>query len=191
MNRVFRVEGGDLATHIQTITAQREIIGSAYTAFGLAVGCEQVHTWPWTGRFAGCSFAKGKEPGLADWRRSHNMWVPRKKTVMGAAIWNTANCLLPLPAIQTVLEQYGLTVHKPQLESFPQSGPSFVEGFGYMSVYYVTVPWYTPTELDIGMSDQIDMGPDFKFVTTWVQPNDWVEISEFQKLNEWMELDGK
>lgn len=191
MNRVFRVEGGTLAEQIATITADRERIGLLYTALGEALGCEQIHTWPWTGRFAGCTFAKGKEPGLADWRLSHHMWVPRRKTVLGKAIWATASILEPLPAIQTVLEQYGLTVHKPQLDSFPASGPSYVEGFGHKGIYFVTVPWYEPTALDKAMACQLDMDADFTFVTSWKQPDDWVEISHFQKINEWLELDGK
>lgn len=191
MNRIFRVEGGPLAEAIKVTTAERERIGVQYTDLGAQLGCVQIHTWPWTGRFAGCSFEKGKEPGLADWRLSHNMWVPRKKTVVGRATWWCVQQLEPLPAIQTVLESYGLTVHKPQLQGFPQSGPSYVEGFGHKEIYFVTVPWFIPTDLDVGLSILLEPSDDYKFVTTWTVPNDWVEISEFQKLNEWMELDGK
>lgn len=191
MNRVFRIEGGPLAQAIKEVTAERERIGRQYSIFGSTVDCEQVHTWPWTGRFAGCSFAKGNEPKLADWRLSHRMWVPRKKTVRGAAIWASVQKLEPLPATQTVLEQYGLTVHKPQLDVLG-AGPSYVEGFGHVGVYYVHVPWFEPLVEHLELLQAMgETNKDIDFVTTWKAPNSWVEISEFQKLNEWMELDRK
>lgn len=187
--RIFRVEGGPLAEAIKSITAERERIGVQYTNLGEQLDCEQIHTWPWTGRFAGATFAKGKEPSLADWRLSHRMWVPRKKTAVGIWLWNRIKKLEPLPAIQTVLEPYGLTVHKPQLEG---SEPSYVEGFGHVGIYYVHVPWYTPSPLDVGMHKVLgdaSQSPDFLFVTKWQVPVDWVEVQPFEKLLEWDELD--
>lgn len=186
MNRIFRVEGGPLAEAIKNITAERARIGEQYTDLGAQLGCAQIHTWPWTGRFAGCTFDKGSEPGLADWRRSHHIWVPRKKTAVGIWLWNRINKLEPLPAIQTVLEPYGLTVHKPQLEAMPSDGPSYVEGFGHVGVYYVHVPWFHVSGEMLSLADILgDYTPDMSFVTTWKAPDEWVEVTPFQKLMEW------
>lgn len=187
--RIFRVEGGPLAQAIKDVTAERMRIGEQYVEFGAYVGCKQVHTWPWTGRFAGCTFDKGHEPSLADWRLSHRMWVPRKKTQIGAALWDRANALDPLPAIQNVLEPYGLQVHKPLIGSTP----CFVEGFGHVGVYFVTVPWFDVGPQMLEMAKAIDdkLPEDMQFVTTWQVPNDWVEVQPFQKLIEWDELDRK
>lgn len=189
MNRIFRVEGGPLAETIKELTAERERIGKQYTDIGEWIGCEQVHTWPWTGRFAGCSFAKGKEPSLADWRLSHRIWVPRKKTDLGKRLWDRINLLSALPAIQTVLEPYGLTVHKPQLVCSAEDGPSYVEGFGHKGVYYVHVPWIEATPEMLELAEMLGGNPDIEFVTNWKAPDEWVEISPYQKVLEWDELD--
>lgn len=185
MNRIFRVEGGPLAEAIKAITAERERIGEQYITLNNIFGCEQIHTWPWTGRFAGCTFAPDKKPGLADWRLSHQIWVPRKKTVLGARYWKAIQELEPLPAIQTVLEPYGLTVHKPQLVCAPSDGPSYVEGFGHVGVYYVHVPWVEATETMLTLADVLGGTPDIDFVTKWKVPADWVEVTPYQKVLEW------
>lgn len=184
--RIFRVEGGPLAQAIKDVTAERERIGSMYTAFGEVIGADQVHTWPWTGRFAGCTFAAGKEPPLRSWRKSHKMWVPRKNTPDGETVWQSAHKLPPVPAIQTVLEPYGLTVHKALIGD----KPAYVEGFGHVGIYYVHVPWIEYSQESIDLAKAMDdMNPVMKFVTTWEAPADWVEIREFQKMIEWFELD--
>ena len=189
MNKIFRVEGGPLAEAIKNITAERERIGEEYISLNDQLGSETIHTWPWTGRFAGCAFAKGREPSLVDWRRSHNMWVPRKNTPIGRATWACIRMLTPLPAVQTVLEQYGLTVHKPQLDCASAQGPSFVEGFGHVGVYYVHVPWF---EVSQDVKDLVlaigDPTPDMVFLDKWVPPADWVEVTVGQKLLEWDQL---
>lgn len=169
MIRMFRVAGGELVQAIKEIQADRERIGKTYTVFGEELGCEQVHTWPWTGRFAGCTFAPGKEPGLADWRLSHHMWVPRRRTVAGRAIWEKASRLEPLPALQTVLENYGLTVHRPQCPNTTCAEPSKVEGPLSNGVCFVSIPWYEP-------------------IADWQIPEGWVEVSRFQVLDELIEL---
>lgn len=191
MNKIFRVEGGPLAEAIKVITAERERIGEQYITLCSLLGCEQIHTWPWTGRFAGATFAKDKEPSLADWRLSHRMWVPRKKTVEGIRVWKCIRELEPLPAIQTVLEHYGLTVHKPQLECQPSDGPSYVEGFGHVGVYYVHVPWVKVSETMMDLADLLGSTPDIDFIKNWKVPNDWVEVSPYQKVLEWDELNRK
>ena len=187
--RIFRVEGGELAEKIKAITQKRELIGHQYEHLNDVFGSDSVHTWPWTGRFAGCSFAAGKEPGLIDWRLTHQMWVPRKKTLKGAELWEMINALDPLPAIQTVLEDYGLTVHKNQIE-IDRTGPSFVEGFGHVGIYFVTVPWVELAPEFLEIVDSLgETTKDVKFIRSWVTPNDWVEISETQKIIEWSALD--
>lgn len=187
--RIFRVEGGPLAEAINTITVDRQRIGEQYILLGELIGCEQVHTWPWTGRFAGCTFAKGNEPPHATWRKSHKIWVPRKKTIEGDELWSIIHKLDPIPAIQTVLEPYGLTVHKPIIGD----KPPYVEGFGDVGIYYVHVPWYDVSEEMLSAALVLDgeLTTSLKFLTTFVVPNDWVEITEIQKVIEWDELDRR
>lgn len=185
--RIFRVEGGPLAEAIKTVSAERERIGATYAAFGEVIGADQVHTWPWTGRFAGCTFAAGKEPPLRSWRKSHKMWVPRKNTPDGETVWQSAQALPPVPAIQTVLEPHGLTVHK----AIFGDKPAYVEGFGHVGIYYVHVPWPTISQelIDLEYAVGGDIAADIKFVAEWKPPLDWVEVNPFQKLLEWTELD--
>lgn len=186
-HRIFRVEGGPLAEAIAATADERQRTADLYVELGEKMGCTQVHTWPWTGRFAGCSFPKGKEPPLATWRKSHKVWVPRKKTTEGDEWWSEISKLPPIPAMQTVLEQYGLTVHKEQVSG---GGPSYVEGFVDKGVHYVHVPWFNVTEEMVKLAIELDgeLTGDLKFIKSWEQPIDWVEVATFQKVIEWDEL---
>lgn len=186
--RIFRVEGGPLAQAIKDTDAERQRIAGMYILFGEVLGCTQVHTWPWTGRFAGCTFAKGKEPSLTGWRKSHKMWVPRKGSPVGETVLEAIRKMPPIPAMQTILEQFGLTVHKEQVSG---GGPSYVEGFVDKGIHYVHVPWvdYDAEHIELVRLIDGDISEAMKFVTTWQVPIDWVEVQPFQKLLEWTELD--
>lgn len=152
--------------------------------------------WESSGSFAGFKFSETPCEKTFRFVKKTQLWLPRKNTPEGKAVWATIN-QVPLPEpVSSALKLVELTPNFPALFHGGKWYAPTLWGFGKpTSVWFVNVPWMDvdPAELEAynverDAKSRRDSNLDH---LSWTMPDGWAEVKRWQVEKEVEEINAK
>ena len=194
IKRYFRFTTGPVADEIDRLQDLLIAAHKRYHEIGEKCGAKEVQTYH-SGGFAGFVFAETPDQDVYRFLKKHRLWVPRKNTPGGKAVWAQFQDIPRPDAIETALHLVDLTPGLPCLFDGGKWYAPVLWGFGKpTSVWYVSVPWQErdPEELKQYKLDRAAGGNCNSKLEhlQWEAPADWTEVKEWQITKEVEEIDA-
>jgi hypothetical protein len=193
--RYFRFTEGPVVDEIDRLQELLAIAAVEADKVAKKVG-GAFQTWQSTGSFAGFTFKETPCQKTYRLMKKQGLWVPRKNTPEGKAIWEDIK-QVPLPEpVNSALRLVGLSHNFPELHHDGKWYSSGLWGFGKpISIWYVSVPWMDvdPDKLAAYKVDRAAGGKyndNFEHLS-WVVPEGWAEIKEWQISKESEEINAR
>jgi len=192
--RYFRVTKGPMVEEIDRLQDLMTVAAVHAEQVAQQVGGD-FQTWQSSGGFAGFKFKTAPCQKTFRLLKKHGLWVPRKNTPEGKAVWAAIN-QVPLPApADSALKLVDLTPNFPALFHGSKWYAPTLWGFGKpVSVWFVSVPWLDvdPAELEAYKAEREartrrDGNLDH---LCWEVPAGWEEVKHWQVEKESEEINA-
>ena len=183
--RYFRITQGPMVDEIDRLFELRIAAGKLYDELAVKHGATGSKNYDRAGTFAGFTFATAPDQDIYRRDKKTRLWVPRKNTPAGKAIWADIKSL-PTPApIEHALRLVDLEPGLPMLTDAGKWYAPTLWGYGApRNIWFVSVPW---KDVD---SDELEQYRTIKAAKTgfdrdldallWEAPADWTEVKRWQ-----------
>jgi hypothetical protein len=193
--RYFRLTEGPVVAEIDRLFELRIAAGKLYAELAVKYGATRSNNYDHNGAFAGFSFTDSPDKDVYRLDKKTRLWVPRKNTPAGKAIWAEIKTL-PTPApIEHAIRLAGLEPGLPMLTDAGRWYAPTMWGYGApRNIWFISVPWkdVDPEKLSAYKAEKaagkcFDRDLD---ALLWEAPAGWTEVKRWEIEKESEEIDA-